>query len=139
VAAGPAHLLDAFASAPPPGIRLARLSVAGAFHTDAMAPAVDEFARAVADADVTAATSPMVGNGDGALVRDPDDLRRRLLTQLTSPVRWDLCTATIATLAPSATHVELAPAGPLTRLLTRARPGARAVPLLTPADVAQVT
>ena len=138
VAAGPTHRLDTFEAAAPPGTRVVRLAVAGAFHTDAMAPAAVMFARAAAETDFAGAASAMVGNGDGALVSGPDDLRRRLITQLTSPVRWDLCSATIADSTDVTTHIELAPAGPLTRLLKRARPDAHAVALRHPKDVEEV-
>jgi [acyl-carrier-protein] S-malonyltransferase len=135
VAAGPKHRLDTFA---PPGTRVARLAVAGAFHTEAMAPAAAMFARAAAETDFADAASAMVGNGDGALVSSPDDLRRRLITQLTSPVRWDLCSTTIADSTDATAHIELAPAGPLTRLLKRAHPDAHAVALRHPKDVEEV-
>ncbi|MEV8459080.1 MULTISPECIES: ACP S-malonyltransferase [Streptomyces] len=135
VAAGPADRVEALAEEPPPGTRVAPLNVAGAFHTQAMAPAVETFARAIAGVPIARPASAMVANGDGALLTGPEDLRRRLIIQLTSPVRWDLCTETIARLAPDALHLELAPAGPLTRLLGRARPDARAVALGLPEDI----
>ncbi|WP_329120908.1 ACP S-malonyltransferase [Streptomyces sp. NBC_01465] len=139
VAAGPADRVAALADAPPPGTRVAPLNVAGAFHTESMAAAVPAFARAVHAARFTEPASVMVGNGDGATVTDPDELRIRLITQITSPVRWDLCGETIARLAaPDALHVELAPAGPLTRLLQRSRPDARAVAVAAPEDIDRV-
>jgi [acyl-carrier-protein] S-malonyltransferase len=138
VAAGPTSRLDTFEAAPPSGTRVARLAVAGAFHTSAMEPATPVFAHAVAETDLLDVASAMVGNGDGALVSGPDDLRKRLIAQLTSPVRWDLCSATIVGSAGAGLHVELAPAGPLTRLLQRACPGARTIALHCPADVEKV-
>jgi [acyl-carrier-protein] S-malonyltransferase len=138
VAAGPADRLDPFVAAPPAGMRVARLAVAGAFHTGAMDPAAAEFSRAVAAADFTDAASALVGNGDGTLVTGPDDLRWRLTAQVTSPVRWDRCAATIAGRVGDGLHIELAPAGPLTRLLQRARPGVPAIALYGPADVEKV-
>jgi [acyl-carrier-protein] S-malonyltransferase len=135
VAAGPADRVEALADAPPPGTRISPLAVAGAFHTEAMAPAVAEFAPAIEDVRITEPASALLGNGDGAVVAGPEELRRRLITQITSPVRWDLCARTIAHRAPGALHIELAPAGPLTRLLQRARPEARAVALGVPQDL----
>ncbi|MFR0353154.1 ACP S-malonyltransferase [Streptomyces sediminimaris] len=135
VAAGPLERVEALADAPPPGVRVARLPVAGAFHTEAMAPAVAAFARAVREARVSEPASVLLGNEEGAPVAGPDDLRRRLITQITSPVRWDRCTEAIARLAPDALHIELAPAGPLTKLLRRSRPDARAVAVTTPGDI----
>ncbi|MFE7467810.1 ACP S-malonyltransferase [Streptomyces sp. NPDC057499] len=139
VAAGPAERIAALVEAPPPGVRVARLAVAGAFHTAAMAPAVVEFARAVGEVRFTEPSSPLLGNADGAVVNSPDELRRRLITQITAPVRWDRCARTIATLAPDAPQIELAPAGPLTRLLQRDRPAAHTVALSTPQELGHIT
>lgn len=135
VAAGPSERIDALVTEPASGMRVAPLAVAGAFHTRAMAPAVAAFAAAVEQAEFTEPALALLGNADGALVARPDDLRRRLVTQITSPVRWDLCSAEIARLASGAVHIELAPAGPLTRLLQRTDPGARAVAVAAPEDV----
>lgn len=138
VAAGPVDRIKALSDEPPAGMRVAPLSVAGAFHTEYMAPAVERFAREMQTAEVTAPVSVMLGNGDGGPMMGPEDLRRRLITQLTSSVRWDLCAQTIARAAPESLHIELAPAGPLTRLLQRSRPEARAVALRGPEDIARV-
>jgi [acyl-carrier-protein] S-malonyltransferase len=139
VAAGPVDRLEAFAASRPAGLRIASLDVAGAFHTEAMAPATAEFAHAVQRSDFREPTSAMLGNRDGALVADPEDLRHRLVAQITSPVRWDRCSAAIESLAtPQAIRVELAPAGPLTRLAERAHPSARPVALCSPDDVDRV-
>lgn len=135
VAAGPVDRLDTWEASAPRGMRVVRLEVAGAFHTGAMRSATAEFARAVAAADFRDGASAMTGNGDGALVSGTEDLRRRLIAQLTAPVRWDLCTATLARCAGPASRIELAPAGPLTRLAERAEPGVRAVALRRPVDV----
>jgi [acyl-carrier-protein] S-malonyltransferase len=139
VAAGAVDRLDAFAATPPPGMRVTRLAVAGAFHTDAMATATAAFARVADETPFTEPTSAMLGNGDGALVAGPDELRRRLIGQITSSVRWDRCSATIARCAaPHAPHIELAPGGPLTRLVERACPGVLAFAVRTPDDVVRV-
>jgi [acyl-carrier-protein] S-malonyltransferase len=139
VAAGPVGRVAALVAEPPAGLRAARLDVAGAFHTDAMAAAVAPFRRAVQQAPFLDPVSAMVGNGDGALVPGPDDLRRRLVTQITSAVRWDLCSATIAGLAtPETVRIELAPAGPLTRLGERGYPGVRTIELRAPRDADRV-
>ncbi|MEU3724549.1 ACP S-malonyltransferase [Streptomyces sp. NPDC031705] len=139
VAAGPSAATETFTTNPPRGIRVARLDVAGAFHTGAMAPAQEPFAHAVIQAPWQTPDSAMLGNADGALVAGPDDLRRRLVTQLTSTVRWDLCAQSIArTSSPQALLIELAPAGPLTKLAQRARPTARTVALHVANDLDHV-
>ncbi|WP_318207902.1 ACP S-malonyltransferase [Streptomyces sp. SJL17-1] len=136
VAAGPLTAAEDFATTPPRGMRVVRLEVAGAFHTEAMAPAQESFAQAVAQVSWRTPDSAMLGNGDGALVAGPDDLRQRLVTQLTSAVRWDLCAQAIAAHSSTETlHIELAPAGPLTKLAERARPWMRAVALRAADDL----
>ncbi len=112
--------------------------MAGAFHTSAMAPAVDAFARAARQARFVPSAATLLGNADGAPVTGPDELRSRLITQIIAPVRWDLCAAAIARLAPGALHLELAPAGPLTRLLQRTDPDARTLAVRSPGDVLEL-
>ncbi|MFE7596781.1 ACP S-malonyltransferase [Streptomyces sp. NPDC057494] len=139
VAAGPVAATEAFLADPPRGVRVVGLDVAGAFHTAAMAPAREEFAEAVARAPWRTPDAALLGNGDGALVAGPEDLRQRLVAQLTSAVRWDLCAEAIARDSSERTlHVELAPAGPLTKLAERARPWIRAVALRAADDLERV-
>lgn len=115
----------------PPGTRLRRLDVAGAFHTSYMAPAVEGFAALVAGLCPRDAVCDVVANADGAVLRDGRQLLDRLVGQLTRPVRFDLCLAAL----PDAPVVELAPAGVLAALVKRARPDLVVTALRTPADV----
>lgn len=64
------------------------LKVAGAFHSEFMAPAADWLAEAMADVAFAAPEVPVVCNVDGAPTADPDPIRQKLLSQLVSPVRW---------------------------------------------------
>lgn len=115
VVGGPVAALAAFA---PTGARVRRLDVAGAFHTRAMQPAVEGFAAAVAGLTPAAPTCPVLANADGAMVEDGRELLDRLVAQLTSPVRFDLCLLAL----PATPVVELAPGGTLAALVRRARP-----------------
>jgi [acyl-carrier-protein] S-malonyltransferase len=140
VAAGPTDRLVAFAAARPAGLRIVPLDVAGAFHTEAMAAAVTPFAQAVERSRFLEPASAMVGTGDGTFVAGPEDLRQRLVAQITSAVRWDLCSATIASFSgPGTVRIELAPAGPLTRLAERAYPGVPTIALRARPDVELVS
>ena len=130
VVGGPVEALDAWT--PPVGVRVRRLDVAGAFHTRAMAPVVDGFAALVAAVPASDAVCDVVANADGAVLRDGRALLDRLVGQLTSPVRFDLCLAAAA----GATRVtELAPAGVLGALVKRALPGVAVTALRTPDDL----
>lgn len=135
VAAGALADLAALAAAPPARSRVVPLQVAGAFHTEVMAPAVDDL-RAAADGVVPA--DPRVSllmNADGAPVASGARALELVVAQVAHPVRWDLCQATMVHLGVTAL-VELAPGGVLTGLARRALPGVETVALKSPADLA---
>lgn len=64
------------------------LPVGGAFHSPLMEPARQELAEAIGRADFHTPVCPIYQNVDAMPHTDPDDIRRNLLMQLTSPVRW---------------------------------------------------
>jgi len=135
VVGGSREDLDAFAAAPPAGARVRPLDVAGAFHTEAMAPAAQALAEAVARLRPGTPACTVVANADGAAVGDGAELLQRLVGQLTGPVRFDRCLATLAGLG--ADHVvEVAPGGTLAGLAKRALPGATVLALKTADDLA---
>ncbi|MEP6762557.1 MAG: ACP S-malonyltransferase, partial [Sporichthyaceae bacterium] len=134
VAAGTLDLLTAFQADPPPKARLIPLSVAGAFHTKHMAPAVKtlaSYARAVSVHDPRTA---LISNRDGAVVNTGPAVLERIVTQVSNPVRWDLCMKTMAELGVTGV-IEVPPAGTLTGLIKRALPGVETVALKTPDDL----
>ncbi len=102
VAAGTMDQLAAFAADPPPGARLRPLSVAGAFHTRHMAPAVDALRAAASDLAVRSPALALLSNRDGSVVRSGPDWLERIVTQVSAPVRWDLCMQGMATLGVTA-------------------------------------
>jgi [acyl-carrier-protein] S-malonyltransferase len=131
VAAGTAAQLAAFAADPPARARLIPLSVAGAFHTRHMAPAVDDLRAAASAVVVKDPRLVLLSNHDGAVVRSGTDWLERIVTQVSSPVRWDKCMQSMTGLGVSAI-VELPPAGTLTGLARRALPGVQLIALKTP-------
>jgi [acyl-carrier-protein] S-malonyltransferase len=134
VAAGATDALDKFVAAPPAGVRVIRLSVAGAFHTPYMAPAEQALA-AVAGGIATADPQKiLLCNLAGTAVTTGPEVLQSLVRQVTSPVRWDLCMANLADLGVTAL-VELPPAGTLAGLAKRALKGVEIVTLNTPADL----
>jgi [acyl-carrier-protein] S-malonyltransferase len=134
VAAGTMAQLAAFAANPPAGARLRPLSVAGAFHTMHMAPAVDALTAAAATVHTDDPVRPLLSNRDGAVVKSGKDWMDRVINQVSAPVRWDLCMQTMATLGVTAL-IELPPAGTLTGLAKRALRGIELVSLKTPDDL----
>ncbi|KNX37407.1 acyltransferase domain-containing protein [Luteipulveratus halotolerans] len=134
VAAGTLEQLDALRSAPPAKARVIPLKVAGAFHTEHMAPAVDTlagYARSISTHDPRV---PLVSNADGQVVHDSRDVLRRLVSQVRNPVRWDLCMETFVSMGVTGL-IEIPPAGTLTGLAKRGLPGVETLAVKTPDDL----
>src|SRR5450759_5089164 len=90
-AAGTLEQLAAFAADPPARARLRPLSVAGAFHTTHMDPAVDALRAAAAGMAVGDPAVVLLSNRDGAAVQSGSDWLDRIVTQVRAPVRWNMC------------------------------------------------
>ena len=133
VAAGTVEQLAAFAT--PAGARVRALQVAGAFHTDHMAPAVQRLEALARGVTVRDPRVRLLSNADGAVVHSGREVVERIVAQVRRPVRWDLCMRTMADLGVTAV-IEVPPAGTLTGLIRRALPGVETVALKTPDDLA---
>ncbi|WP_375426653.1 acyltransferase domain-containing protein [uncultured Friedmanniella sp.] len=131
VAAGTVEQLEAFAAAPPKRARLIPLSVAGAFHTVHMQPAVSRLAGLGRGISTHDPRTRLLSNADGQVVHDGQDVLRRLVGQVASPVRWDLCMAAIADLGVTGL-LEMPPAGTLTGIAKRNLKGVELFALNTP-------
>ncbi|MEV0349208.1 ACP S-malonyltransferase [Nonomuraea sp. NPDC050680] len=134
VAGGTLEQLAAFKEDGPARARLISLSVAGAFHTVHMAPAVDHLRTAAEGITPADPRVKLLSNADGEVVTDGAVLMRRLIDQVSSPVRWDRCMATMTDLGITG-MIELLPGGTLTGLAKRALRGVRTVALKTPDDL----
>lgn len=134
VAAGTLEQLAAFKEEPPARARLIPLSVAGAFHTVHMAPAVDRMRQAAAGLTPADPHTRLLSNADGQVVESGAEILDRLVTQVSNPVRWDSCMETMAGLGVTA-MIELLPGGTLTGLAKRGLRGVRTVALKTPDDL----
>lgn len=134
VAGGTVEALDALKADPPARARLIPLSVAGAFHTVHMTPAVDHLRSAAAAITPADPRTRLLQNADGAVVGSGAEFLARLVDQVAGPVRWDSCMATMADLGVTA-MIELVPGGTLTGLARRALRGVRTVALKTPDDL----
>jgi [acyl-carrier-protein] S-malonyltransferase len=135
VAAGSVSQLAAFAADPPAGARLRPLSVAGAFHTRYMAPAVAALRAAAAEVTISDPALPLLSNADGSIVRSGTDWLERIVNQVSAPVRWDNCLQQMSRMGVTVL-IELPPAGTLTGLARRALPGVKLIGLKDPAGLA---
>lgn len=118
VAAGSREAIDALIAAPPARARVVELKVAGAFHTEFMRSAVEPlrtFAGTISPQDTS---STLLTNRDGSPVRSGSEFLDLIVSQVVSPVRWDLCMATMEKQGVTGI-LEVAPAGTLAGLAKR--------------------
>ena len=107
------------------------LSVAGAFHTHHMEPAVGHLGSLARSVSVHDPRTRFVSNRDGQVVHDGRDVLRRIVGQIASPVRWDLCMDTFEDLGVTGI-LEMPPAGTLTGIAKRALKGVETFALKGP-------
>jgi [acyl-carrier-protein] S-malonyltransferase len=131
VAAGTKDQLVALAANPPARARLIELSVAGAFHTVHMEPAVARLAALARAISTHDPRTRLLSNADGQVVHDGREVLRRLVAQLAAPVRWDLCMTAMADLGVTGL-LEMPPAGTLTGIAKRNLKGVEVFALNAP-------
>jgi len=68
--------------------RAVKLPVGGAFHSPLMEPAREELAAAIEATHFKTPSCPVYQNVNALPSRDPEQIKKNLIAQLTSPVRW---------------------------------------------------
>ena len=71
--------------------RAVLLPVSAPFHCALMQPAADAMAEALAQVPLKEPAAPVVANVTAAAVREPEEIRRLLVAQVTGTVRWREC------------------------------------------------
>jgi [acyl-carrier-protein] S-malonyltransferase len=120
VIAGHAHAVDAaIAALKDAGAKRALpLPVSAPFHTELMRPAGDLLAEAIADIEISEPQIPVVHNVHAAVESNPEQIRKLLIKQIYSPVRWTDCMQAII-LAGAENIVECGPGKVLSGLNRR--------------------
>jgi [acyl-carrier-protein] S-malonyltransferase len=134
VASGLLTNLEKLSENPPASTKVRKLEVAGAFHSQFMKSAESELEKEFAQVEVTDSNSSFISNKDGQIIKDSSELKNRLITQITSPVRWDLCQAKMIELGVTG-MLELTPAGILTGIAKREMPGVELFAVKSPEDI----
>jgi len=114
--------------------RAVPLAVSGAFHSPFMAEAAATFAAELEPIAFADAAIPVLSNTDPTPERDGAALKRRLITQMTSGVRWR---ETMEQLQASGidTAVEIGPGSVLSGLIKRACPSLTTAQISSAADL----
>lgn len=111
------------------------LPVSAPFHCRLMQPAADVMARALAEVTVNRPVVPLVSNVLAAPISDPEDIRERLVEQVTGTVRWRESVAYMA--SQGVTHfLEIGAGKVLSGLVKRIAEGAVGVAVGGPNDIA---
>jgi [acyl-carrier-protein] S-malonyltransferase len=135
VAAGEISLLEKFAQNPPAGTRVRPLDVSAAFHTKFMTSAKNNLSSLFESKNFNDLKYKMVSNKDGEIVKNSTDLKDRLLSQIDSPVRWDLCQETFKKFGITGL-LELAPGGVLAGIAKRELPSVELFSIKSLEDIA---
>jgi len=130
-----AALEAAAAAARDAGVRRTRrLTVAGGFHSECMAPAQARLEAALSEVEIKPPSLPFATNVTGEEVTDPEKIRSFLARQVCSPVRWELSMRNA--LAKGVTkYLEPGPGKVLSGLMGRIDASAEVRSLATPADL----
>ncbi len=134
VAAGTTLAIAELQANPPSGSRVIALQVAGAFHTRFMKPAVSKLATFAQQISTDQPTTRLLTNAGGVEVSDGKTFVELLVQQVSSPVRWDQCMATMVDAGVTAL-IEVAPAGTLVGLAKRSMPGIETLAVKTPENL----
>jgi [acyl-carrier-protein] S-malonyltransferase len=120
------------------GVRRAiPLPVSAPFHCSLMQPAADAMAEALAKVTINKPAVPVVANVLATPISDPDEIRKRLVEQVTGTVRWRECVLYMA--ANGITDVyEIGAGKVLSGLAGRIDKSLKATPVGTPADIEAV-
>jgi [acyl-carrier-protein] S-malonyltransferase len=134
IASGLLTDLERLAENPPDSTKVRKLDVAGAFHSEFMKPAEVKLAQKFNQINLNKPGFRYISNKDGCVVTDSSNLKNRLVSQISSPVRWDMCQATMKDLGVTG-MLELAPGGVLTGIAKREMPGVELFAIKSPEDI----
>ncbi len=115
--------------------RALSLPVSAPFHCALMQPAADAMKAALASVTIKAPAAPLVANVLAAATSDPEEIRRRLVEQVTGTVRWRESVAYMAAQGVD-TFFEIGAGKVLSGLVKRIADSATGVSIGNPADIA---
>jgi [acyl-carrier-protein] S-malonyltransferase len=117
------------------GARAIPLNVSAPFHSPLMEPAAEEMAKALAAAAICAPDTPVVANVTARPTSDPEAIRRLLVEQITSRVRWRESMIWLSTEGGADRFAELGAGKVLTGMAKRIAPDAQSLSLNEPHEL----
>jgi [acyl-carrier-protein] S-malonyltransferase len=104
--------------------RVVELKVSGAFHSRLLASASVGMEAVLSAVPIQRPQCVFVANVTGGAIEDPEQIRRRLVEQIVSPVRWVECMRALVN-RKAAVFIEVGPGSVLRGLMRKIEPGAR--------------
>jgi len=118
--------------------RVVELNVSGAFHSDLLTAASEALERVLQGISMERPQCVFVANVTGGALEDPRDIRRRLVEQIVSPVRWVECTKALVNRKASL-FIEVGPGNVLRGLLRKIDPEVRTMSAGTMSDIEKLS
>ena len=118
--------------------RVVELNVSGAFHSNLLTAASEELERVLRGISIERPQCVFVANVTGGALEDPGDIRRRLVEQIVSPVRWVECTKALVNRKASL-FIEVGPGNVLRGLLRKIDPEVRTMSAGTMSDIEKLS
>lgn len=116
--------------------RALMLPVSAPFHCSLMGPAADVMEAALATVNIAEPAVPLIANVSAEPITQPAEIRRRLVEQVTSRVRWRECVLWMTGAGGISELVEIGAGKVLTGLARRIAGEVEAVSIGTPDDIA---
>jgi len=109
--------------------------VSAPFHCALMQPAADAMAEALSGVEIKAPAVPVVANVLALAISDPEEIRKRLVEQVTGTVRWRESVLYMAQQGITQAY-EIGAGKVLSGLIGRIEKSIKTAPIGTPDDIA---
>lgn len=119
------------------GGKARKLKVSGPFHTELMAPAAEKMAGLLESVSFLEPDFPVIANVDAKPYPGPDRAPERLVSQITTAVRWRESVIEMDRMGADV-YIETGPGTVLTGLIKRTLSDARVLPMNQPGDMAGI-
>lgn len=115
-----------------------RLSVSGAFHSPIMKEVSELLEKKLETVNITTGKIPIVMNVDGEIESDPENIRKKLALQVSSPVKWTR-TMDVITNSEDVKYLECGYGDTLTKLFNKHMRKNSCLPISSLADVEMIS
>ncbi|OFX12702.1 MAG: [acyl-carrier-protein] S-malonyltransferase [Armatimonadetes bacterium RBG_19FT_COMBO_69_19] len=116
--------------------RAVLLPVSAPFHTSLMEPAAERLAALLARLPLREPEVPVVSNVTAQPTQSPEEIRRLLIAQVLSPVRWEESVRAMSDMG-AQTFVEIGPGSTLSGLIRKTVPHARVLRVEDPTTLGE--